>query len=137
MKSSAVEMTARIPFCLLLFLTGCCDCMLRGTISPILRHDATRYCHICANHTMCQFPVRNASLRYPRIIKRAREGWDVRYVNISLSLRICWAFVGGSCEGTLLCLGDCKGNELTPPCFVDFFSDYMSVFRKIKIYICI
>ncbi|XP_043256343.1 venom allergen 3 homolog [Colletes gigas] len=50
-------MTGHISFCLLLFLTGRCDCTLRGTISPALHRDATRYCHICANHTMCRFPL--------------------------------------------------------------------------------
>ncbi|XP_054004532.1 venom allergen 3 homolog [Hylaeus anthracinus] len=45
-------MTARISFCLLLFLTGGRDCALPGTISPPL----LRYCHICADHTMCRYP---------------------------------------------------------------------------------
>ncbi|KZC04592.1 Venom allergen 5 [Dufourea novaeangliae] len=50
-------MTGHISFCLLLFLTGRCDCMLLGTISPVLDRNATHYCQICANHTMCQFPL--------------------------------------------------------------------------------
>nr|XP_031843589.1 venom allergen 3 homolog [Nomia melanderi] len=49
-------MTGHISFYFLLSLTGCSDCTLLGTISPALHHDATRYCHICTNHTMCQFP---------------------------------------------------------------------------------
>ncbi|XP_076663808.1 venom allergen 5-like [Andrena cerasifolii] len=49
-------MTGHISFYLLLFLTGCCDCTLRGTISPALHLDGTRYCHICTDHTMCRFP---------------------------------------------------------------------------------
>ncbi|CAK9805464.1 Venom allergen 5.02 (Fragment) [Anthophora plagiata] len=51
-------MTGHISFCFLLFLTGCCDCTLPGTISSPLpaRRDANAYCHICANHTMCRFP---------------------------------------------------------------------------------
>ncbi|XP_026667865.1 venom allergen 5-like [Ceratina calcarata] len=53
-------MTVRISFCFLLFLTGCCDCILPGTIIPPGRRQPPRqdnpYCRICANHTMCRFP---------------------------------------------------------------------------------
>ncbi|KAF3426339.1 hypothetical protein E2986_13505 [Frieseomelitta varia] len=51
-------MTGHISFCFLLFLTGC-DCILRRTISSsLVSRDDNPYCRICADHTMCRYPVR-------------------------------------------------------------------------------